>query len=56
MKGRQRNATNLQICGKQNDLNYEGNCTARHRLSRRYEISGRWIFVWRSVHLCVCHW
>ena len=51
MNGRHRNATNVQIRGKQNDLNYEGNCTARHCLSRRYAISGRWIFVWGSVHI-----
>jgi len=49
MNWRQRNATSAQIWGKQNDSNYDGNCTARHCLSGKYEISGRWIFVRRSV-------
>ena len=49
MNGRQRNATNAQIWGKQNDSNYDGNCTSRHCLSGTYEISGRWIFVGGSV-------
>jgi len=30
MNGGQRNGTNAQIWGKQNDSNYDGNCTARH--------------------------
>jgi len=55
MNGGQRNATNVYIWVKQNDLNYDGNCTARHCLSGRYEISGRWIFVWRSVHTPYCN-
>ena len=41
---------NEQIWGKQNDLNYDGNCTSRDCLGGTYEISGRWIFVGRSVH------
>ena len=49
MNGRQRNAMNAQICRKKNDSNYDGNCTARHCLSRTYEISRRWIFVRLSV-------
>jgi len=39
--------------GKQNDSNYDGNCTSRHCLSGTYEISGRWIFVGRSVPVVV---
>ena len=50
MNGRQRNATNAQIWGKQNNSNYDGNCSSRHCLSGTYEISGRWIFVGGSVH------
>ena len=53
MNGRQRNATNAQIWGKQNDSSYGGNCTARHFLNRTFEISGRWIFVQRSVPISV---
>jgi len=49
MNGRQRNATNAQIWGKQNDSNYGGNCTSRHCLSGMYEISDGWLFVGRSV-------
>ena len=49
MNGRQRNAMNAQICGKKNDSNYDGNCTAHHCLSGTYEISRRWIFVRLSV-------
>jgi len=45
MNGKKRNATNAQIWGKQNDSNYNGNCTTRHWLSGRYEVSGQWIFV-----------
>ena len=51
MNGRQRNAMNAQICGKKNDSNYDGNCTARHCLSGTYKISRRWIFVRLSVLL-----
>ena len=36
--------------GKEEDSNYDGNCTARHCLSGTYEISRRWIFVGLSVH------
>jgi len=40
MNGRWRNTMNdAQIWGKKNDLNYDGNCIARHCLSRKYEIS-----------------
>ena len=46
---RQRNTTNAQIWGKKNNSNYDGNCTARHCLSRTYEITLRWIFVPLSV-------
>ena len=49
MNGRHRNATNAQIWEMKNDLNYDGNCTARHCLSGTYEISRRWIFVRLSV-------
>ena len=51
MNGRQRNATNAQIWGKENDSNYDGNCTSRDCLGGTYEIAGRWIFVGRSVHV-----
>jgi len=33
--------TNVQIWGKQNDSNYDGNCTSRDCLSGTYEISGQ---------------
>ena len=55
MNGRQRNATNAQIWGKQNDSNYDGNCTSRHCQSGTYEISGRWIFVGGSVRARYYH-
>jgi hypothetical protein len=42
---------NAQIWWKENDSNYDGNCTARHFRSKMYEISGRLIFVEESVHL-----
>jgi len=51
MNGRQRNPTNAQIWGKQTESNYDGNCTARDCLSGTYEISGRWIFVGRTVRI-----
>ena len=50
MNGGQRNGTNAQIWGKENDSNYDGNCTARHFRFGTYKISGRWIFVDTSVH------
>jgi len=48
MNGRQGNATNEQIWGKKNYLNYDGNCTC-HSRSGMYEISGLLIFVEQSV-------
>jgi len=51
MNERQRNATNAQILGNLNDSNCDGNCTTRHFRSGTYEISGRLIFVGRSVHV-----
>jgi hypothetical protein len=50
MNGRQRNATNAQIWGNQNDSNYDGNCTSRHCQSGTYVIPGRLVFVEQSVH------
>jgi hypothetical protein len=49
MNERQRNAKNAQIWGKQNDSNYDGNCTSHHYQSATYKISGRLINVEQSV-------
>jgi len=49
MNGGQRNGTNAQIWGKQNDSNYDGNCTARHFRFGTSKISSRWIFVDTTV-------
>jgi len=51
MNGGQRNGTNAQIWGKQNDSNYDGNCTARHFRFGTYKISGRWILVDTSIRI-----
>jgi len=37
--------------GKENNSNYDGNCTARHFLFGTWKISGRWIFLGQSVQV-----
>jgi len=44
---------------KVNYSNYDGNCTARHCLSWKYEIPDRWIFVRGDTVIlsgCTCGW
>ena len=55
MNGRQKphECTNM---GKVKNSNNCGNCTTRHCLSRKYEISGGWIFVLRSVQRSSPQW